>query len=513
MFSVFIRYFPSQSSCIATKACGYGDLPSQLFEELKCLVDLSSQGFFGRGSLIHLLKSSAHCLLYFVMWNNAAPKVWKEESEDFIAEKPAVASSSEVLTNLPGTKRQRRPSVRLEDIGDRPAAIIAEKKRKKIVLFASSIDACPDKSTPSLEADESPENTSKVLKVRPLVYVKNGDSHERASSHDGSDVDRQTVRYNELASPSSCAPVRNWQQEPQTALSDANKGLTPSQFLKPVSKKGRNGNRKRGRPKAGTSVKQFASVGGLSVTAERVPLIKDAVDVDLEEENEARTPEGFRDCDLETSDYFNDARDLSNSQGSKPSKNGDMSPLRDEQECQSRGAYENGISRQEHEFAERDTERDTDVLASEQVTEKGLMKSNEEPIARNNEGGVSTGTTDRNGAYVVDSPILIEENGIPHANKVKSNEHQASREPLSNNADLQFAKHHPPFLNGVRGWLQSLGLGKYAQHFEAHEVDIEVLPLLTFDDLKEMGITAVGSRRKLYFAIQQLGKCLLVKAD
>uniref|UniRef100_A0A2P2IPL5 SAM domain-containing protein n=1 Tax=Rhizophora mucronata TaxID=61149 RepID=A0A2P2IPL5_RHIMU len=59
---------------------------------------------------------------------------------------------------------------------------------------------------------------------------------------------------------------------------------------------------------------------------------------------------------------------------------------------------------------------------------------------------------------------------------------------------------------GVRMWLIELGLSRYAPVFEIHEVDDEVLPLLTLEDLKDMGINAVGSRRKLYSAIQKLRK-------
>ncbi|XVE56509.1 hypothetical protein DITRI_Ditri04bG0016200 [Diplodiscus trichospermus] len=60
--------------------------------------------------------------------------------------------------------------------------------------------------------------------------------------------------------------------------------------------------------------------------------------------------------------------------------------------------------------------------------------------------------------------------------------------------------------DGVRIWLNSLGLGRYAPVFEIHEVDDEVLPLLTLEDLKDMGINAVGSRRKMFCAIQKLSK-------
>ncbi|KAL4341802.1 hypothetical protein GQ457_08G034510 [Hibiscus cannabinus] len=60
--------------------------------------------------------------------------------------------------------------------------------------------------------------------------------------------------------------------------------------------------------------------------------------------------------------------------------------------------------------------------------------------------------------------------------------------------------------NGVTIWLNGLGLGRYAPLFEIHEVDDEVLPLLTLEDLKDMGINAVGSRRKMFCAIQKLNK-------
>ncbi|KAL6996874.1 hypothetical protein U1Q18_007002 [Sarracenia purpurea var. burkii] len=60
--------------------------------------------------------------------------------------------------------------------------------------------------------------------------------------------------------------------------------------------------------------------------------------------------------------------------------------------------------------------------------------------------------------------------------------------------------------NGVRVWLNQLGLERYVPVFEIHEVDDEVLPLLTLEDLKDMGINAVGSRRKIYCAIQKLSK-------
>lgn len=62
----------------------------------------------------------------------------------------------------------------------------------------------------------------------------------------------------------------------------------------------------------------------------------------------------------------------------------------------------------------------------------------------------------------------------------------------------------------VRDWLSSLGLDKYSDLFEENEVDNDVLHLLTFEDLKEMGVVAVGARRKMFAAIQSLGPATLV---
>ena len=57
---------------------------------------------------------------------------------------------------------------------------------------------------------------------------------------------------------------------------------------------------------------------------------------------------------------------------------------------------------------------------------------------------------------------------------------------------------------GHRGWLRSLGLGKYEAAFRENEIDETVLTDLTAEDLKELGVTALGHRRKLLDAIAAL---------
>jgi class 3 adenylate cyclase len=53
-------------------------------------------------------------------------------------------------------------------------------------------------------------------------------------------------------------------------------------------------------------------------------------------------------------------------------------------------------------------------------------------------------------------------------------------------------------------WLRSLGLGKYETAFRENDIDETVLPGLTAEDLKELGIASLGHRRKLLDAIAAL---------
>jgi class 3 adenylate cyclase len=53
-------------------------------------------------------------------------------------------------------------------------------------------------------------------------------------------------------------------------------------------------------------------------------------------------------------------------------------------------------------------------------------------------------------------------------------------------------------------WLLGLGLQQYVTAFRENDVEAEVLLRLTAEDLKEIGISSVGHRRKLLEAIAQL---------
>jgi class 3 adenylate cyclase len=56
----------------------------------------------------------------------------------------------------------------------------------------------------------------------------------------------------------------------------------------------------------------------------------------------------------------------------------------------------------------------------------------------------------------------------------------------------------------IGGWLRSLGLGKYEAAFRENEIDETVLPSLTEEHLKQLGVTALGHRVKLLDAIAAL---------
>jgi class 3 adenylate cyclase/predicted ATPase len=56
----------------------------------------------------------------------------------------------------------------------------------------------------------------------------------------------------------------------------------------------------------------------------------------------------------------------------------------------------------------------------------------------------------------------------------------------------------------IGDWLRSLGLGEYEAIFRENKIDGAVLPKLTADDLKELGVRALGDRRKLLDGIAGL---------
>ena len=58
----------------------------------------------------------------------------------------------------------------------------------------------------------------------------------------------------------------------------------------------------------------------------------------------------------------------------------------------------------------------------------------------------------------------------------------------------------------ISEWLESLGLEQYAQVFADNDIDLELLPSLSDQDLEKLGVSSMGHRKKLLKAVAQLGE-------
>jgi hypothetical protein len=61
--------------------------------------------------------------------------------------------------------------------------------------------------------------------------------------------------------------------------------------------------------------------------------------------------------------------------------------------------------------------------------------------------------------------------------------------------------------------LQDLGLERYVAAFRENKIDERVLPSLTAEDLKDLGVTLVGHWRRLLHAIVALGAAAQATAE
>lgn len=58
--------------------------------------------------------------------------------------------------------------------------------------------------------------------------------------------------------------------------------------------------------------------------------------------------------------------------------------------------------------------------------------------------------------------------------------------------------------NKVPDWLREIGLSRHIDAFVDNAVDFELLPLLTNEDLKDLGVSRLGDRKRLLLAVEQL---------
>ena len=52
-------------------------------------------------------------------------------------------------------------------------------------------------------------------------------------------------------------------------------------------------------------------------------------------------------------------------------------------------------------------------------------------------------------------------------------------------------------------WLKGLGLDRYSAVFAENDIDFDLLGQLTDDDLKDLGVTSFGNRKRLLAAIAE----------
>ena len=57
----------------------------------------------------------------------------------------------------------------------------------------------------------------------------------------------------------------------------------------------------------------------------------------------------------------------------------------------------------------------------------------------------------------------------------------------------------------IAAWLKTLGFEQYVSVFDANAIDAEILPRLTSEDLKEIGVAALAHRKRILEAIAALG--------
>jgi hypothetical protein len=53
----------------------------------------------------------------------------------------------------------------------------------------------------------------------------------------------------------------------------------------------------------------------------------------------------------------------------------------------------------------------------------------------------------------------------------------------------------------IEGWLRSLGLERYEAAFRENDIDETVLPSLTEEHLKQLGVASLGHRVKLCWRV------------
>ena len=68
-------------------------------------------------------------------------------------------------------------------------------------------------------------------------------------------------------------------------------------------------------------------------------------------------------------------------------------------------------------------------------------------------------------------------------------------------------------MNAMRDWREAIGLGQYADAFEANHIDTDLLPRIDDQLLKDVGVSSAGHRLRLRDAIVKLAPTSFAAAN
>src|SRR6516162_4499828 len=68
-------------------------------------------------------------------------------------------------------------------------------------------------------------------------------------------------------------------------------------------------------------------------------------------------------------------------------------------------------------------------------------------------------------------------------------------------------------MSEVRTWLETIGLGQYADAFEANKIDMDLLGQVDDQILKDIGVSAAGDRLRIRNAIAKLAPAPVAEAN
>nr|XP_060497079.1 protein bicaudal C homolog 1-like [Panthera onca] len=126
-------------------------------------------------------------------------------------------------------------------------------------------------------------------------------------------------------------------------------------------------------------------------------------------------------------------------------------------------------------------------------------------------GGESDNWRDRNGIGPTSPSEFAASIGSPKRKQNKSTEHYLSSSNYMDCISSLTGSNGCNLNSSFKGsdlpeLFSKLGLGKYTDVFQQQEIDLQTFLTLTDQDLKELGITTFGARRKMLLAISELNK-------